>query len=103
MKRAVDRQYAIIEQAKRRLNAIRAKCKHPSMRATLYEWRIGSVHPAVLCANCDAVQHAIQPSPLASLDVQGGATLSISSSNTLFSGQCVHHIPFGQSCSGCQR
>jgi len=53
--RPVDKLYKTIANAQKKLDAIRAKCKHKKTRMGLYSWRIGAVANAELCNKCDAV------------------------------------------------
>lgn len=53
--RPVDKLYKTIANAQKKLEAIRAKCKHKKTHIGLYSWRIGAMDNAELCNACDAV------------------------------------------------
>jgi hypothetical protein len=52
--RPVDKFYKTIENAQKKIDAIRKKCKHKKTHIGMYSWRIGAFDQRVLCDDCDA-------------------------------------------------
>jgi hypothetical protein len=53
--RPIDKFYKTIENAQKKIDAIRKNCKHKKTHMGLYSWRIGAMDNAELCNTCDAV------------------------------------------------
>lgn len=44
--------YAEIQDAKDRLKMLREICKHEDTFEGMWEWRVGSTFPAIVCSHC---------------------------------------------------
>jgi hypothetical protein len=55
MRDRVTELYDRIRTANEELERIRKTCPHPNTYLALYSWRIGAMHPAHLCEDCDFV------------------------------------------------
>lgn len=45
-------QYDIMQNAKLKIEELRAICKHPNTEECPYSFRVGNIEPAIICSDC---------------------------------------------------